>query len=311
VQAGQALDYQFRIANSGQTPVAAGHTLTLAEALPDGLRLTGATPGAGVASVVCDGEPLLCEVVLETALEQGASAAYVLHALAPALAGTITNHAAIDPLGGSEPPVPGAACLPADGCAQARTEVLAPAHILVHKSNGVDQVLEGSSTRYVVTLSNQGGMPVQLQWADVPDGMVVTEIGAIDVGAHSNAGVCSPSGCTGVTLAGGETVHYAVLAQITATAPARVRNLARVMDAAQCSLDAPCSSEDEDDVYRKVIDVEPSVPDPTPEPIPQPAPSLAPVAVPTVTLAGQLLMSLLLGGVAAIGLRRMRQRSRH
>ncbi len=329
VEVGQALDYQFRIGNSGQTPVAAGQTLTVAEALPDGMRLTGATPGAGVASVVCGGEPLLCELVLDAALAQGASALYTLHAVAPALAGSITNHAAIDPLGGSKPPVPGAACLPADSCAQARTEVLTPAHISVLSSNGVDQVLEGSSTRYVVTLRNQGGMPVQLQWDDVPSGMVVTEISATEVGANSAAGVCNPSGCTGVTLAGGESIHYAVLAQITAMVPARVRNLARVTDAAQCSQDAPCSSEDEDEVYRSSVEVDPPaptpIPEPTPTPTPQPQPqpqpvpeptppvrpSPAPVAVPTVSPAGQLLMSLLLAGCAALGLRSARQRRRH
>lgn len=309
VEVGQALDYQFRIGNSGQTAVAAGQTLTVAEALPEGMRLTGATPGTGVASVVCEGEPVRCELVLDTALEQGASAAYTLHTIAPAVAGSISNHAAIDPLGGSEPPVPGAACLPAESCAQARTEVLAAAYISLHKSNGVDQVLEGGSTRYVVTLRNEGGMPVQLQWDDVPSGMVVTEISATEVGANSAAGVCSPSGCTGVTLAGGESIRYAVLAKITATAPARVRNLARVSDAAQCSLEAPCSSEDEDEVYRNGIDVDPPAPDPTPDPDPTPLP--APVAVPTVSPAGQLLLSLLLAGCAALGLRRTRQRSRH
>ena len=313
VEAGQALDYQFRIGNSGQTAVAAGQTLVVAEALPDGMRLTGASPGAGVTSVVCSGEPLECEVVLDAALEQGGHAAFGLHAIAPAQAGSITNHAAIDPQGGSEPPVPGAACLPADSCAQARTDVLAPAYITVLKSNGVSQVLEGSSTRYVVTLSNEGGMPVELQWDDVPSGMVVTEIVATEVGAHSAAGVCSPSGCSGVTLAGGETVRYAVQARITATAPAHVRNLARVSDAAQCSSSAPCSSEDEDAVYSNTIDVDPPAPDPTPDPTPDPDPTPlpAPVAVPTVSLAGQLLMSLLLGGAAALGLRRMRQRGRH
>ncbi|MCS4295715.1 hypothetical protein M2375_003962 [Comamonas sp. BIGb0152] len=301
VEAGQALDYHFRIGNSGQTAAAAGQTLIVAEALPDGMRLTGATAGAGVASVACTGSPLLCEVVLDAALEQGASAAYTLHATAPAVAGTITNHAAIDPLGGREPPVPGAACLPAESCAQARTEVLAPAQITVHKSNGVDQVLEGTRTRYLVTLSNQGGMPVQLQWEDVPTGMVVTEISATEVGAHSAAGVCSPSGCTGVTLAGGESIGYAVLAQVTATAPARIRNLARVRDAAQCSSEAACSSEDEDEVIRNAIDVDPPVPPPEPEAVPVP--------VPTVSMGGQLLMSLLLALAAALGLRSARQRS--
>jgi trimeric autotransporter adhesin len=312
VEVGHALDYQFRIANSGQTAVAAGQTLTVAEALPEGMRLTGATPGAGVASVVCNGEPLLCEVVLDAALEQGAGAAFTLHTMAPAVAGAITNHAAMDPQGRREPPVPGAACLPTDGCAQARTEVLAPAHITVLKSNGVDQLPEGGTTRYVVTLSNQGGMPVQLQWDDVPSGMEVTDIRAIDVGAGSVAGICSVTGCTGVTLAGGESIHYAVLAQVTAAAPARVRNLARVTEAAQCSRAAPCSSEDEDLVYRHGIDVDPPTPDPTPEPTPDPDPSPlpAPVAVPTLTMAGQWLMSLLLGGAAVLGLRRRRERSR-
>lgn len=321
VEVGHALDYQFRIGNSGQTPIAAGHTLTVAELLPDGMRLTGATPGVGVASVVCDGEPLMCEVVLDAALEQGASVAYTLHTIAPSVAGVITNFAALDPLGGSEPPVPGAACLHADSCAQARTEVLTPAHISLHKSNGVNQVLEGGSTRYVVTLSNQGGMPVALQWDDVPSGMVVTEISATEVGVNSAAGVCSPSGCTGVTLAGGESISYVVLAQITATAPARVRNLARVTEAAQCTSDAPCRSEDEDEVYRNGIDVNPPAPDPTPDPAPDPAPdptpdpdptpTPTPVAVPTLSPAGQLLMSLLLSGMAALGLRRVRQRSSH
>jgi hypothetical protein len=86
-----------------------------------------------------------------------------------------------------------------------------------------------------------------------------------------------------------------------------------VSDAAQCSSSAPCSSEDEDEVYSNTIDVDPPAPDPTPDPTPDPdpAPLPAPVAVPTVSLAGQLLMSLLLGGVAALGLRRMRQRGRH
>ncbi|GAB2822603.1 hypothetical protein GCM10027276_26050 [Comamonas piscis] len=311
VEAGQALDYLFSIGNSGQTAVAAGQTLTVAEALPEGMRLTGVTPGDGVESVACTGVPLRCDVVLDTALEQGARAAFRLHTLAPATAGAITNHAALDPLGGSEPPVPGAACLPAESCAQARTDVLAPAYISVHKSNGVNQVLEGSSTRYVVTLSNQGGMPAQLQWDDVPTGMLVTDISVTEVGANSAAGVCSLSGCTGVRLAGGESIRYAVLAQITALAPARVRNLARVTDAAPCSLEAPCVSEDEDEVYRNGIEVDPPAPDPTPDPAPDPTPDPtprpAPVAVPTVSSAGLLLMSLLLGGAAAWGLRRARQ----
>lgn len=144
-------------------------------------------------------------------------------------------------------------------------------------------------------------MPVQLQWEDVPTGMVVTEISATEVGAHSAAGVCSPSGCTGVTLAGGESIGYAVLAQVTATAPARIRNLARVRDAAQCSSEAACSSEDEDEVIRNAIDVDPPVPPPEPEAVPVP--------VPTVSMGGQLLMSLLLALAAALGLRSARQRS--
>jgi uncharacterized repeat protein (TIGR01451 family) len=303
VEVGQALDYQFSIGNSGQTPAAAGQMLTVAEALPDGMRLTGATAGAGVASVVCAGSPLLCEVVLDAALEQGASASFTLHTTAPTTVGSITNHASVDPLGGGKPPVPGAACLPAESCAQARTEVLAPAYISVHKSNGVDQVLEGASIRYLITLSNQGGMPVQLQWEDVPTGMVVTEISATEVGAHSAAGVCSLSGCTAVTLAGGESIHYAVLAQVTATAPARIRNQARVSGAAQCSSDAPCTSEDEDEVISNGTHEEP--PPPPPEPTTDPAP----VPVPVASLGGQLLMSLALVVTAALRLRRARQRT--
>lgn len=304
VEASQVLDYQFSIGNSGQTAAAAGQSLTIADALPQGMRFVGATAGTGLTSVVCSGSPLLCEVVLEIALEQGGSAGFSLHTTAPATAGAITNHAAINPLGGSEPPMPGAACLPAESCAQARTEVLAPAHITVHKTNGVDQVQEGGSSRYVVTLSNQGGMPVQLQWDDVPTGMVVTQISATEVGTSSSAGLCTLSGCTEVSLAGGETIRYAVLAQITAAAPARVRNLARVTHAAQCSSEAPCSSEDEDEVVRNGIDVDPPAPDPTPDPTPIPALVPVPVASP----GGLLLMSLSLALAAALGMRRGRQR---
>lgn len=92
-----------------------------------------------------------------------------------------------------------------------------------------------------------------------------------------------------------------MLAQVTATAPARIRNLARVRDAAQCSSEAACSSEDEDEVIRNAIEVDP--------PAPPPEPEVKPVPVPAVSMGGQLLMSLLMALGAALGLHRARQRS--
>ena len=253
----EPLNYSFTVGNSGQTTAPSGQLVTVREELPAGVTYVGATTGTGVSAVTCTGMPLVCSVTLSDALVQGATAIFTLQTTSPATAGSVTNYASVDTSGGTTPPVPGVTCTTAGMCTEATTVVNTPANVSVRKSNGVDQVTEGSTTTYTVTLTNSGGTGTSLQWTDTATGLEVTGIAASLVGPNSLAGSCTAGGCTDVTLAANESITYTVSATITGAVGSNATNTANVTGG-NCSNAAPCTSTDTD----KVVAVPVAVPVP-------------------------------------------------
>ncbi|MBF5004434.1 beta strand repeat-containing protein [Diaphorobacter caeni] len=236
--AGATTTYTVTLTNSGGTGAsgvqwtdnAVGVTVTnIAQAS------VGANSNAGTCtSAGCSG----------ITLAAGESVAYTVAASVVGSAGTTaTNTASLDG-GGCTSGSPAAGCSATD-----QDSIVSPANVSVTKTNGVDQLNVGATTTYTVTLSNLGGTGVSaVEWSDTPTQMTVSGIVASVVGAHSVAGACTQMGCTGITLAAGESIAYLVTASVTGVAGSTASNTASVIDNVACTSTAPCISTDTDTV---------------------------------------------------------------
>ncbi|HNV07334.1 MAG TPA: hypothetical protein PKO40_02430, partial [Dokdonella sp.] len=74
----------------------------------------------------------------------------------------------------------------------------------------------GETLTYTVTLTNSGGSAATgVEFAEAPSaGLTVTGIVAGPVPPGSNAGTCTVTGCTGITVGAGETLSYTVSATV-------------------------------------------------------------------------------------------------
>ncbi|QIL82156.1 DUF11 domain-containing protein [Diaphorobacter sp. HDW4A] len=175
-------------------------------------------------------------------LPAGGSISYAVTADVSGSAGMrATNTALID----------GANCAagnPAADCTAIDTDdIVTPAQLGVTKTNSVAQITAGAATTYTVTLINGGGTGASgVQWRDDAVGVTVSNIVQASVGANSNAGTCTPAGCTGITLAAGESIAYLVTASVTGAAGSSASNTASVIDGVMCTSAAPCISTDTD-----------------------------------------------------------------
>ncbi|MBS0571363.1 MAG: DUF11 domain-containing protein, partial [Proteobacteria bacterium] len=201
VQANGTLAYTIGLGNSGQT--ASGTTATVQDVLPTGVTYVSAAPGAGVSAVTCTpaGQTLTCTVTLSSALAAGAAngtAAFTINTTAPSTGGNITNYAAVDPTGGTNPPTPGAACAPATSCGSATTTVLV-APTVAKVFSPVTIAPNGTST-LTITLSNANATAVTgAAFTDtLPGGMTTQAATAATTCVPGTAGQTAGT----VTLAG-------------------------------------------------------------------------------------------------------------
>ena len=270
---GATTTYTVSISNSGGTAVSGAEWTDT----PNGLVIQSITPVIP-ANGVCNASG--CTGVDVPA---NGSVSYTVTAQVTALVSsqaTVSNTAS----------VLGAQCTAANPCSDTDTDNLrTPASLTVTKTNGVSQLAEGATTTYTVTITNTGGTSVaNVQWTDTPSLLTVNHIALTAAGSQSVAGVCTTTGCTGITLAAGESVSYAVDAVVTGAKGATASNTASVVGGDGCTSAAPCTSTDSD-----LIVAVPVVNRATP--------------VPVDSRAALLLLGLLMLGVAWRALQRARQ----
>ncbi|MEG0976331.1 MAG: hypothetical protein RSF42_16660 [Comamonas sp.] len=206
--------------------------------------ITPTIPGAGAGTCT----PTGCTGIR---LEAGASREYGVLATVTGAAGTTAvNRVSL---------VAGSSCTVAQPCtATESTPIVTNSRLSITKSNGVDQVTAGLATSYTVTLVNSGGTAASdVQWTDIPSGLIVSGISAGAAGANSIAGTCTTSGCTGITLGVGESIVYTVNATVSVAAGTQTVNTARVLGGANCSTathtPAECEAADSDNVVSDAL----------------------------------------------------------
>jgi uncharacterized repeat protein (TIGR01451 family) len=125
-----------------------------------------------------------------------------------------------------------------------------PAQLEVSKSNGRTQVAPNASTTYTVTIRNTGGAPATaVSWVDTVAGVTVNNIvSTSSTGAGNVPGSCSPTGCTGITVAAGGSITYTVTATVTGAAGTNAENTASITSNDCQSMPARCSSTDTDQI---------------------------------------------------------------
>ncbi len=187
--------------------------------------------------------------------------------------------------------VTGANCPNAASCVATDEDPIAAAPLAalsVTKSNGVDSVTAGATTTYTVTIQNTSEVEATgVSWADTFTGLNVTAITAGAASTGSVAGNCTTSGCTGITVAAGGSVSYAVQARVTGAAGTNAVNTATVTGGTCPGSDA-CAATDEDPI-------EPAPIVPVPKEV---------TPVPTMSEWGLILLTALLAGMAWVGRRR-------
>ena len=157
VVAGEDFQYTINMDNNGTIAIAGGTIVKVAEQLPEGATLVGATAGSGVSNVTCDGVSGLvtCSVTLDgdLAAGRGSEAGFTLTVTAPSTTGATVNYVSVAPDGTSDPPPPGANCTDV-GCASASTTVTAPDLRLVKTAPA--GAIAGSDVTYTIELFNDG-----------------------------------------------------------------------------------------------------------------------------------------------------------
>ena len=170
----------------------------------------------------------------------------------------------------------------------------------VRKTNLRDSVTPGESLTYTVTITNTGDAATGVSWTDTFTGLDVTGITG-SASPNSNAGNCTPTGCTDITVAAGSgSVSYTVTATVTGDAGTKAKNTATVTGG-NCSATAPCVAVDEDPI------VDPTTPTPKPPTPPTPG---AVTPVPTTSPEGLAALALMVVGVAGWAARRRGQGGR-
>lgn len=232
---GQAT-YTLTVTNNGAAAVAAGASLTVLDQLPASATYVSATPGSGIASVLCTGTSLLtCSPVVGAGgLAIGGTATFSVTMTLPA--GTsATNYASITPDGITPPTTPGPACNTASCASFITTPLTAP--VLALGKTGPATAVPGGRATYSLTISNTGAVAA-------PGGIPVAMLDQLPAGASfasasAGAGVAAVS-CTGSSLvscgvtlaAGGLAPGGTVVFYITATMPSpfdgAVSNIASV-----------------------------------------------------------------------------------
>ena len=181
VSVGAAQTYTLTITNLGS--VTSGTSATIQEAMPLGSVITAITGVSGMATngVVCSetlggtsvganyttvsGTPLYCSITLSAGLASGGAASFSITANAPSSAGSYTNYATIDPVGGSSPGV-ALNCSASNTCASASSTVSSGAATLtIQKIGSASSVELGDSLLYTLTVklvsgSTQAGVAV-------------------------------------------------------------------------------------------------------------------------------------------------------
>lgn len=128
---------------------------------------------------------------------------------------------------------------------------LAPPALTVTKNNGIDAIefVPGAEVRtsYTVTITNHGEAAAEgVSWSDAPVGLTVESIRTdTAVGVGSVLGTCTTSGCEGITVAGGGSVSYQVIALVTGEPGTYAENTATVTGGG-CEGQAFCRATDRD-----------------------------------------------------------------
>lgn len=232
-----ALTYTIGLGNSGGST--SGTSATVIDQLPAGVVATSAIKGAGVSALSCAplntaGALLTCSVTLSSGLSAGAAngtAAFTINAIAPSVAGNITNYASVDPTGSVLPPDLGPGCSPSASCGSAQTTVNVGVNYTLSKT-ATTPVAPSGTIRYNLNIGNSGtgasASNASLKISEkLPTGVVATAVtpgigvGSVDCGSlPSSAGVTLS--CT-VTLSSSlpaGAANGSAYFTLTATAPA-------------------------------------------------------------------------------------------
>ncbi|WP_246475305.1 beta strand repeat-containing protein [Diaphorobacter ruginosibacter] len=239
--------YTLTVSNSG-TAATTG-TVTVTDSMPAGVTAANGTYSGW--SCVASGQVLTCTSTAAIAAG-GSTSISVPVTIAAAAVPSVTNSAAVggggDPHNGGNPPTPGN-CTGDAHCASTSTDVRTQAALSVTKTNGVTKVAATTTTTYTVTITNSGGTDAtDLSWTDtVVSGLDKASIEAGTASAGSVAGSCQGLTCTGITVKAGGSVSYTVTAKVTGSVGSKAVNTASVTGGA-CTLAAPCTSTDSDDI---------------------------------------------------------------
>ncbi len=129
-----------------------------------------------------------------------------------------------------------------------------PSSLVIAKTNNLTEVVKGANVTYTVTIKNTGGgAATGVAWTDTPTGLTINSI-------SGGNGTCSPTGCTGVTVAGGATITFTVNATVTGHAGTQAKNLVSMTGGSTCTAQQSCTAEDVDPIVAPLLGVTKSSP---------------------------------------------------
>ncbi|MBB6579130.1 putative repeat protein (TIGR01451 family) [Comamonas odontotermitis] len=241
--------YSLRVANSGSA--ATTGVITVRDSLPAGLSASDGIYGGW--SCQTSGGEVICTSDISISVGATATIHLPVSVDASAVPGVV-NQASVggggDPFNGGNPPAPGSCPAGDSHCAKVATVVNAQANLNIAKTNGVSAVASGSFVTYTVTISNPGSTSVNgLSWSDsAGSGLSDLAItGQSADGKGSESGLCVNLACTGISLVGGGSVTYTVMARVTGAVGSKAENSA-VLIGGHCIADGPCISTDSDPI---------------------------------------------------------------
>jgi uncharacterized repeat protein (TIGR01451 family) len=220
---GKLVDYTIEIHNSGPSIAPAAHVIdTLPASLRNAIWTCVATGSAACANA--DGVGSIDEIV---AVPVGGSITYTLHAdIDPNAVGTLTNSASVDPGPGVLNPIV---------ATSTDTSVLTPTvDLKITKDNGRTSATAGSSTQYVLVVTNAG--PSTAKLARVVDSLGAELEAASWTCTGTGGSLCAVTTGSGpidqlVTVAVGGEIRIVVDASVRTGALGSVTNTASVAPA--------------------------------------------------------------------------------
>ncbi|MBB5207154.1 beta-propeller fold lactonase family protein [Chiayiivirga flava] len=214
--AGEPIAYTLQVSNAGPSDALG---MRVADDLPSALLDASWTcVASGAATCPAGGNG---DLDFAANLPVGETLEIVVQArIDPAFVGMLDNTALVVPEAGATDPSP------ADHSASAATQVIQVADVSVSKSNGVDSVIAGTTTQYVIDIANAGPSDAPLVRVLDPQAAALRDVAWTCAG--SGGATCPASGLGGIAfdsyLPAGESLHIVVDARVRPSAIGTVVN---------------------------------------------------------------------------------------